>query len=776
MLNVLSSKALRNWVTKSLVLGLLAVPGFSSASNELPLSDIANNPNKDAILKLNYAGVVKGYTDGTFKPNKEVSRAEFATMAVLALGYTEEQVKMFNGPTKFTDLPDNHWANGFINLAVSKGIIKGYPDGTFQPNNTVKVAEALTVFVNGLNIEVPASTTGLWYHPFLLEANKVGMYDSAEAPTASANREVIAKYASKFMETPVYANGAYYDKDGNKNGSQKKLAVVKGVVSSFNAQSKELNIAGQDEALAISENAQVYGNVVAGAEVEYLTIDGKISFLIVKTAQADIVEGIVKSGLDFTTAVGDENQFKAALNGQEIVLTVANGVSVTNSHVGQKFTAIKDKDGKVVSISFTANEAAGLVEKTSVVTGTNAKKEITLNGQAYKLAQNATVSGKAHPLAAAAAANFNEIAKGDQVKLSLNADGEITAVEFTKLSATGEIAVNTAANKVTFDGKEYAIFANTKLLVNEAEVTELNKLSNGSDAVLTFDNKGNLVKVQQGTVQVEAEFVTSTTAFAAGTPATVTIDGKVYRLLDTATVKVDGEMIAVNTIEASRLNDAQVSSLKVNVGTHDAVELVVEKQSVQGFVTEKTNTTVTVNGKVYELANGVTVDADAATNDKEYTLTLNKDGQVKAITSAVKEVSGAVDSVTIARVNGAVTSAEISVDGTSYTAINAEALEGISQFEYVTLALKRDGKVASAAAVGTKAEDDVAFRGIETRVNGDRYVFYNNVSTSYKLTKDAVVKSHDGSAMSTSDLKTTDKVELWKNADNEVYLIVVEKK
>lgn len=773
MFNVLSSKTLKKWMATSLVAGLLAVPSLSSAANDLPLSDIANNANRDAILKLNYAGVVTGYEDGTFKPQKEVSRAEFATMAVLALGYTKEQVKMFEGPTKFKDLPENYWANGFINLAVSKGIIKGYPDGTFKPKNTVTVAESLTVFVNGLNIDVPASTTGYWYHPFLLEANKVGLYDSTEAAAAAANREVIAKFADKFMETAVYPNGAFYDKDGNHEGTNKKLAVQKASVASVDTDKQTIQFIGQEKAVSLADNAQVYGTLVAGAEVEYILKDGKVAFVLVNTDQASIVEGIVQTGLDFTTAVGDEQKFKAIVNGEEVILEVANGVKVENAQVGQKFIAVKDQSGKISSISFSVNETTGVVEKTAVISGTNAKKEITVSGKTYKLAPNAAVTGKAHPKAEAAKATFEDIAKGDLVKLTFNKDQEVAAVEFAKLNVTGEISVDTKANTVTFQDQAYSVYTDTTLLVNEKQVSELNKLANNL-AVLTFDQKGNLIKVEQGTISVDADFVTDTTAYTSDKPAAVTIDGQVYNILPSAVVKVEDETIAANTITADQLNDLEIKDLKVKVGTHDIVELAVEKQTVTGFITDKTDKTVEIDGEEYELASGVTVDADAATNDKEYTLTLDREGKVKAISSAVKTVSGAVDEVNIVNENGKVTTATLTVNGEEYTAVNADVLKNVDQFEYVTLTLNRDGEASASSVIGTKAQDNVAFKGIETRVTGDQFVYFTNVSTSLKLTKDYVVKNLDGSTIDADDIQDTDKVELWTNANNEVYLIVVE--
>jgi hypothetical protein len=758
---------------------LLAVPSMGLAASNLPLSDIAQNAHKNAILKLNYAGVLKGYTDGTFKPDKEVTRAEFAKIAVLAMGYTEEQAKLLQGTTVFKDIPAGHWATGYINLAVSQGIIKGYPDGTFKPNNNVKVAEALTVYVQGLKIGVTPSTTGQWYHPYLLEANKAGIYDSVEMPTAAAKRDVVAKFTDNFMETPVYANGAYYDKDGNADGTHKKLPVVKGAVASYDKSAKKLKLVGQTGEVVIADTAQVYGNIVVGAEVEYIVKNGKIAFLNVVTADANIVEGIIKTGLNYTTAVGDEKKFKATVDGKEVVLEVENGVSVTRSHIGQKFVAVIGEDGKVTSITITNNETTGIVEKISTVSGTNAKKEIKVNGTTYQLAANAKITGKSHPQADDKEAEFADLAKGDLVMLTFDVDGKVSAVEFTKLSITAEIQIDTDDNTISFDGSTYEVLQDTELFVDEEEVSELDELTDDMVAILTFDKEGNLIKVEQGTGVASNKLVADTTAYVAGNPATlatIKVDGKVYDLLANAKLTIDGHSVSATTITADQLNDYRITTWKYNVGTNDIVELVAEKQTVKGYVTDKDGKTITVNGKKYDLLSGVSIDADADTNDKEYTLVLNNDGKVKAVTGAAKTISGVVDAVEVVNENGSVTSAELEVNGKTYTIEDTDVVDGVDQFELVTLTLNRDGEVINASVEGKKAEENVEFKGIESRVNGDKYVFFTNVSTSLKLTNDAKVKYYDGSDLDADDVKTTDKVDLWTNQDGQVYLIVVAKR
>jgi len=775
--NVLSAKAFKAVLAGAVLAGVLTIPGIGFAASSLPLNDIAQSVNKNAILKLNYAGVLKGYTDGSFKPAKEVTRAEFAKIAVMAMGYTEEQVKLYNGTTAFKDIPADHWASGYINLAVDKGIIKGYPDGTFRANHNVKVSEALTVFVNGLKINVAASNSSLWYQPYLLEANKVGIYDTTETATANATRETIAKFADKFMETPVYASGAYYDTEGNHAGTKKKLAVEKGIIASYNKTTGKLVFAGVTKEFELASDAQQYGNLVAGAEMEYILKNGKIAFAVIATSDSKIVQGIVKTGLNATASVGDEKTFTATVNGKETELEVNTGVSVKKSDIGQKFVAIVDENGKVISITFSANETTGVVEKITVVSGTNGKRELKVNGTSYQLTSEAKVTGKKHPLAAEGTAAFADIAKGDLVTVTLDVNGKVTLVSYTKLTATAAIQIDEEQNLIEVDGKAYDVTKDTELFVNDKEVTELDQLKDDTVAVLTFSREGDLVKVEQGTKAATGLLVSNTTAYTAGTPAvlaTITVGGKVYDVMENATVTIDGAKVSATSITADQLNDYMITSWKTVIGTNDVKELTAEKQTVTGYVKEQTAKTVTVNDKTYTLATGVTIDEDASVNAKEYTLVLTHDGKVKAISSAVRTVSGVVDSVNVVNEDGTTTEATVVVGGKTYKVLEADTLKDLEQFEYATLQLDREGKVIGASATGEKAFAAQAFKGLESRVNGDQYLFFNDTDTNVKLTKTVLFKDEEGNTVDAEDLKENDVIDIYTNNADQAYLIVVQ--
>lgn len=90
--------------------------------------------------------VIAGYPDRTFKPNLPVSRAEIASMAVNGFN-----LRGCGCPQKtFKDVPADHWANQAINTAVSNGIMEGYPNNMFKPNQPVTRAEAMVALAKGI--------------------------------------------------------------------------------------------------------------------------------------------------------------------------------------------------------------------------------------------------------------------------------------------------------------------------------------------------------------------------------------------------------------------------------------------------------------------------------------------------------------------------------------------------------------------------------------------------------------------------------------------------
>lgn len=107
-------------------------------------SDVpSNNPDAAYVSYLVEKGIIKGFPDGTFCPNESLTRAQAAAVMTLAGQLTIEP----SGTSPFNDVGEDYWAKGSIAAAVKAGYIKGFPDKTFHPDETITRAQAITLLL-----------------------------------------------------------------------------------------------------------------------------------------------------------------------------------------------------------------------------------------------------------------------------------------------------------------------------------------------------------------------------------------------------------------------------------------------------------------------------------------------------------------------------------------------------------------------------------------------------------------------------------------------------
>jgi len=121
---------------------------FAVMANPSPpvLSDVNNHWARYNIKRLVGLQAISGYPDGTFRPENSITRAEFATILVKAMGWPANA-----GKVKFADadtIPE--WARGYVGAAVANGVINGYEDNTFQADRLVTRAEIAVMVVKAL--------------------------------------------------------------------------------------------------------------------------------------------------------------------------------------------------------------------------------------------------------------------------------------------------------------------------------------------------------------------------------------------------------------------------------------------------------------------------------------------------------------------------------------------------------------------------------------------------------------------------------------------------
>jgi len=137
---------------EELIVGLYELLNIENVPLATLLTDVTAE-QADLVAKFESAGLVEGYSDGTFRGTKGLTRAEFVTIVTRILKL--EVANSTNG--KFTDT-QGHWASKYINAVAAAGHIKGYSDGSFKPDQEITRAEAVVLINRIFGIQAKADT------------------------------------------------------------------------------------------------------------------------------------------------------------------------------------------------------------------------------------------------------------------------------------------------------------------------------------------------------------------------------------------------------------------------------------------------------------------------------------------------------------------------------------------------------------------------------------------------------------------------------------------
>ena len=176
-------KRLLTWLLSvSMLASLLVVPAGAASAATTRFSDITDNYTATAVETLRLMGVLDGYGDGTFRPNAVLTRAQFCKMAVYAMDGSSE-LGRYSTVTIFPDVKPSLWAASYINMAAKKGVIAGFADGKFKPNQTVTAGQAVTILMRGLGYK-DENMGGVWPQGYMGEAQTCGLLKSTGITSA----------------------------------------------------------------------------------------------------------------------------------------------------------------------------------------------------------------------------------------------------------------------------------------------------------------------------------------------------------------------------------------------------------------------------------------------------------------------------------------------------------------------------------------------------------------------------------------------------------------
>ncbi|MBR1970793.1 MAG: S-layer homology domain-containing protein [Clostridia bacterium] len=172
--------------------------------NTFAFSDVeAGTVVDEAVGILSNLKIIEGFEDGTFKPEETITRAQMAAIICRTLGY-EAQAQSSKGTTAFTDVAADSWASGYINVAHAQGIINGYGNGLFGPNDKVTYEQAVKMIVAALGYDIAAAGKGGYPTGYLAIASAEGITKNANGRVGdAASRATVAVLVYNSLEVRI---------------------------------------------------------------------------------------------------------------------------------------------------------------------------------------------------------------------------------------------------------------------------------------------------------------------------------------------------------------------------------------------------------------------------------------------------------------------------------------------------------------------------------------------------------------------------------------------
>jgi len=305
----------------------MALGSFGMSFAAPATTDIAGHLNETAIERLNKLEVVTGYENGDFKPDANITRAEFAVLLVRALGL-EGSANVAKGETQFTDVTvasGYEWATGAINVATRLGYIQGYGTGKFGPADNIRYEDAITLIVRALGYEPAALAKGGYPVGYLVVAEQdIDVTDHVKGSTGvAATRgsvfQLLDNALTKALMIQVgYGTETKYVVSGQKGTDTEKqtiltnklgVEVVEGVVTanhSVDSKLKANQIKIGNEKYEVAEDFDV--DAILGLEVSAWEDKNDVLFRYeLETDADDILYDTVKSNKE------DKNTLKVEL-------------------------------------------------------------------------------------------------------------------------------------------------------------------------------------------------------------------------------------------------------------------------------------------------------------------------------------------------------------------------------------------------------------------------------------------------------------------------------
>ena len=460
----------------SLVLAMMMVLSMTSVAFAGTFEDVTDATQAKAIDALAALGIINGYDDGTYKPEKLVTRAEMAKILVVALGYES----IANDIPAFAD-SQNHWAKGYIALASDLGIVQGRGNGVFDPDATVTYQEAAVMMLRALG-----------YTDLSINNGKSEVYNAGNYKTKAlalklvdniknlsfnngANRGDIAlmlfaNLTNDLVDINPTTGLAIPVADPSNPGQNKKLISKLADRETIRVELSDLGEHTADLSDYLFETVVVYkvdSDIIFVERSTSKKVEGYLSAVTTDAAVSTIkLNGVtnVSYSVAMTSSAIDADNVDVVYNGKAESYSEAELVALKNAIHNVKV---------VYNVSGTTNVVSGIViEEVNDMSSPATNNDLYVAGRTHFMGRVFPTDADSKPAPSSVVMvgvdSFADIQKGDIVQYCNDKSGKIYKVYVTRETVEGGITKIDAVNgKYYVDGVAYEL----NLLAGKADPT-----------------------------------------------------------------------------------------------------------------------------------------------------------------------------------------------------------------------------------------------------------------------------------------------------------------
>ena len=371
-----------------LTLLVSAVPGARAAV----FHDITDTETSVAAATLQGLGVVSGTPDGSFQPNGTLTRAQVCVMAVNMMGLSD-QVSTYSRRTLFTDVPPGSWYNGYVNLAYSQGIINGYGNGKFGPDDIITYGQLSTILLRMLGYTTK-DIGSVWPTDYTAFAARLGLSDGMNLKdNQSITRGQGAVLFYRALKSCVSGSDREYYRSisGLKSTAQ---AIMLDANTAYGGQSDLVKVYDTQNGTVYYNRSRAQSEALEGSMGQVL-FDGSgkvMGFVPESSSYEDLA-------ISSATAAALKDTSGRSLRLSSDVPVIAGGESYTyhnggylrlNEAKGRTARVFYDGDGSVLCVYLTGavavSGAAAVAESNSPLA--ELERDLGLSGKNYALTKN----------------------------------------------------------------------------------------------------------------------------------------------------------------------------------------------------------------------------------------------------------------------------------------------------------------------------------------------------------------------------------------------------